>query len=78
MKLLIVLDRLGIPLIEIATSPDISNPEQAKEVALHIGDVLRSCDVKRGIGTIRQDVNMSIKETDWIRIEIKGFRNPHL
>lgn len=72
------LDRLGIPLIEIATSPDISNPEQAKEVALHIGDVLRSCDVKRGIGTIRQDVNMSIKETGWIRVEIKGVQEPAL
>jgi len=36
------LDRLGIPLIEIATAPEIKNPEQAKEVALHIGDVLRS------------------------------------
>jgi Glu-tRNA(Gln) amidotransferase subunit E-like FAD-binding protein len=72
------LDRLGIPLIEIATSPDISNPEQAKEVALHIGDVLRSCDVKRGIGTIRQDVNMSIKETGWTRVEIKGVQEPAL
>ena len=55
------LDRLGIPLIEIATYPDIKTPEQAKEVALHIGDVLRSCKVKRGIGTIRQDVNVSIR-----------------
>lgn len=72
------LDRLGIPLIEIATSPDISNPEQAKEVALHIGNVLRSCDVKRGIGTIRQDVNMSISETNWTRIEIKGVQEPAL
>ena len=54
------LDRLGIPLIEIQTEPDIKSPEQAKEVALLIGDVLRSCKVKRGIGTIRQDVNVSI------------------
>ena len=54
------LDRLGIPLVEIATSPDIKNPEQAKEVALHIGEILRACKVKIGIGTIRQDVNMSI------------------
>ena len=72
------LDRLGIPLVEIATSPDISNPDQAKEVALFIGNVLRSCDVKRGIGTIRQDVNMSIGETDWTRIEIKGVQEPNL
>ncbi len=67
------LDRLGIPLIEIATSPDIKSAEQAKEVALHIGDVLRSCKVKRGIGTIRQDVNISILSGN--RIEMKGVQD---
>ena len=54
------LDRLGIPLVEIATAPDIKSAEQAREVALHIGNILRSCKVKSGIGTIRQDVNISI------------------
>ncbi len=68
------LDRLGIPLIEIATAPDIKTPEQAKEVALHLGEILRSCKVKRGIGTIRQDVNVSINKG--ARTEIKGFQNP--
>ncbi len=72
------LDRLGIPLIEIATSPDIKTPEQAKEVALYIGDILRSCDVKRGLGTIRQDVNMSIAKAGGKRIEIKGVQEPAL
>ncbi len=67
------LDRLGIPLIEIGTAPDIKSPEQAKEVALIIGDILRSCKVKRGIGTIRQDINISIK--DHPRVEIKGFQD---
>jgi Glu-tRNA(Gln) amidotransferase subunit E-like FAD-binding protein len=67
------LDRLGIPLIEIATGPDIKSPEQAKEAALHIGDVLRSCKVKRGIGTIRQDVNISILGEN--RIEMKGVQD---
>jgi len=67
------LDRLGIPLVEIATAPDIKNPRQAKEVALHIGDVLRSCKVKRGIGTIRQDVNISILNGN--RVEMKGVQN---
>ena len=70
------LDRLGIPLVEIATSPDISSPEEAKQVALKIGEILRSCKVKRGLGTIRQDVNMSIK--DGPRIEIKGVQDPTL
>ncbi|MCK9595673.1 Glu-tRNA(Gln) amidotransferase subunit GatE [Candidatus Pacearchaeota archaeon] len=68
------LDRLGIPLVEIATSPDIRDAEQVKEVALHIGKILRSCKIKRGIGTIRQDINLSIKNGD--RIEVKGFQDP--
>jgi len=67
------LDRLGIPLIEIATAPDIKNPEHARETAEKIGMILRSTKkVKRGIGTIRQDVNVSIKGKN--RIEIKGFQ----
>lgn len=70
------LDRLGIPLIEIATAPDIKNPQQAKEVALHIGKILRSCKVKRGLGTIRQDVNVSIKKG--ARVEIKGVQKPEM
>lgn len=70
------LDRLGIPLVEIATSPDISSPEEAKQVALKLGEILRSCKVKRGLGTIRQDVNMSIKNGP--RIEIKGVQDPTL
>jgi len=70
------LDRLGVPLIEIQTAPDIKSPEQAKETALHIGDILRSCKVKRGIGTIRQDVNVSIPGHP--RIEIKGFQDPKI
>lgn len=71
-KKIFKLDRLGIPLVEIGTAPDIKNAEQCKEVALHIGDILRSCRVKRGIGTIRQDVNISIKNHP--RVEIKGFQ----
>jgi Glu-tRNA(Gln) amidotransferase subunit E-like FAD-binding protein len=67
------LDRLGIPLVEIATAPDIKSPEQAKEVALHIGEILRSVKVKRGIGTIRQDVNVSIEGGE--RVEIKGMQD---
>jgi len=68
------LDRLGIPLIEIATSSDIKNNEHAKEVASYIGMVLRSIPgVKRGLGTIRQDVNVSIK--NGARTEIKGFQD---
>jgi len=67
------LDRLGIPLIEIATDASIKNNEHAKEVAAHIGMVLRSVGVKRGLGTIRQDVNVSIQKG--ARTEIKGFQD---
>lgn len=67
------LDRLGVPLIEIGTAPDIKTAEQCKETALLIGDILRSCKVKRGIGTIRQDVNISYKNHP--RVEIKGFQD---
>jgi glutamyl-tRNA(Gln) amidotransferase subunit E len=67
------LDRLGIPLIEIATAPDIHAPAQAREVALFIGTLLRSLpEVKRGLGTIRQDVNVSIARG--ARVEIKGVQ----
>jgi len=67
------LDRLGIPLVEIATGPHMHTPEEIKEAALKIGEILRACKVKRGIGTIRQDVNISIKGSE--RVEIKGFQD---
>lgn len=67
------LDRLGIPLIEIGTKAEIRTPEMAKEVAKKIGMILRSTGkVKRGIGTIRQDINVSIR--DGARVEIKGVQ----
>ena len=67
------LDRLGIPLVEIATGPDFTDPYTPAEVALHIGRILRATGkVKRGIGTIRQDINVSIK--DGARQEIKGIQ----
>ncbi|MDD5331509.1 MAG: Glu-tRNA(Gln) amidotransferase subunit GatE [Candidatus Nanoarchaeia archaeon] len=68
------LDRLGVGLIEIATAPEIKDSEHAREVASIIGMILRSTGkVKRGIGSIRQDVNVSIKGHN--RIEIKGFQD---
>jgi len=68
------LDRLGIPLVEIGTYPDITTPEMAKKVARKLGMILRSTGkVKRGLGTIRQDVNISIK--GGARVEIKGVQD---
>lgn len=71
------LDRLGIPLIEVATGPDITSPEEAMEAALRIGTLLRATKkVKRGIGTIREDLNISIP--GGARIEIKGVQELRL
>ncbi|MAG47469.1 Glu-tRNA(Gln) amidotransferase GatDE subunit E [archaeon] len=68
------LDRLGIPLIEIATAPDIKTPEEAKEIAEHLGMVLKSTGKFRsGLGTIRQDLNLSIKNGS--RVELKGVQD---
>ena len=68
------LDRLGIPLVELGTAPDIRTPEQARETAERIGMVLRSTGkVKRGLGTIRQDLNVSVE--DGARIEMKGVQD---
>ncbi|MBE0517312.1 MAG: Glu-tRNA(Gln) amidotransferase subunit GatE [Methanophagales archaeon] len=68
------LDRLGIPLVEIGTAPDIRTAEQARNVAEQLGMILRSTGkVKRGLGTIRQDINISIEAG--ARVEIKGVQN---
>ena len=70
------LDRLGIPLVEITTGPDMKSPEEVKEVAERIGYLLRSTKkVKRGIGAIRQDLNIS---TDGERVEVKGVSRLNL
>ncbi len=71
------LDRLGFPLLEIATAPDMNTPEEVREVALRIGTMLRATrGVKRGIGTIREDINISIPEG--ARVEIKGAQELRL
>ena len=67
------LDRLGIPLVEVVTAPDIKNGEHAREVGLMIGDILRSCKVRRGLGTIRQDISISVNNGN--RVELKGVQD---
>lgn len=68
------LSRLGVPLIEIGTDASIENPEHAREVAERLGMLLRSTgNARRGLGTIRQDVNVSIEGGS--RVEIKGFQD---
>jgi glutamyl-tRNA(Gln) amidotransferase subunit E len=71
------LDRLGIPLVEIATAPDIHDPEQAERVAFKIGQLVRLTGrAKRGLGTIRQDLNVSIR--GGAKTEIKGVQHLYL
>ena len=72
-KVVFRLDRLGIPLLEVTTDPSMKHPEQVRDVAYQIGQVLRSTKVKRGLGTIRQDLNISIAEGS--RVEIKGVQD---
>ncbi len=71
------LDRLGVPLIEIVTDPVIYSPEEAVQVASAIGKLLRTTKcVKRGIGTIRQDLNISVGGGNVI--EVKGVQELQL
>ncbi|MFQ5759033.1 MAG: Glu-tRNA(Gln) amidotransferase subunit GatE, partial [Candidatus Bathyarchaeia archaeon] len=71
------IDRLGIPLIEVATAPVIYTPEEAEKTALAVGRILRATGrVRRGLGTIRQDLNVSIR--DGALIEIKGVQELEL
>jgi len=71
------IDRLGIPLIEVATAPVIYSPMEAQEVAFAIGRILRDTGrVMRGLGTIRQDLNVSIP--NGALIEIKGVQELEL
>ncbi|MHA1155626.1 MAG: Glu-tRNA(Gln) amidotransferase subunit GatE [Candidatus Heimdallarchaeota archaeon] len=67
-------DRLGTPLVEIATKTfNLDDPEEIKDIAKGIGRILRATGkVKRGLGTIRQDLNISIEKG--ARVEIKGVQ----
>ncbi|MDE1875657.1 MAG: Glu-tRNA(Gln) amidotransferase subunit GatE [Thaumarchaeota archaeon] len=68
------LDRLGVPLVEIALDPVSGTPEEIKNIALTLGRMLRATKrVGRGIGSIRQDVNVSIDGGGSV-IEVKGVQ----
>ncbi|MCP8308010.1 MAG: Glu-tRNA(Gln) amidotransferase subunit GatE [archaeon] len=67
------LDRLCVPLVEIALAPVEGSPEEIQEIALSLGRLLRATRrVARGLGTIRQDVNISIKGGKVV--EVKGIQ----
>ncbi|HET9008735.1 MAG TPA: Glu-tRNA(Gln) amidotransferase subunit GatE [Nitrosarchaeum sp.] len=68
------LDRLGVPLIEIALEPVEGDSKKIKKIALTLGRLLRSTKkVTRGIGSIRQDVNVSVKDGGGV-VEVKGVQ----
>lgn len=64
-------DRLGMPLIETVTGPDMRTPYEVAEVGWICAKLVRSTHkVRRGIGAARQDVNVSVEGGP--RVEIKG------
>lgn len=67
------LDRLGIPLVEIALEPVTGKPDEIMQVALTLGRLLRASKrVARGLGSIRQDVNVSVQ--NGAVVEVKGVQ----
>jgi glutamyl-tRNA(Gln) amidotransferase subunit E len=64
-------DRLGMPLMETVTYPDMLTPDEAAEAAHYLRFLARSTGkVRTGIGAAREDVNVSV--TGGTRVEIKG------
>ena len=67
------LDRLGVPLVEIALEPVMGKPDEIMQVALTLGRLLRASKrVTRGLGSIRQDVNISVQ--NGAVVEVKGVQ----
>ncbi|MEX0854595.1 MAG: Glu-tRNA(Gln) amidotransferase subunit GatE [Nitrosopumilaceae archaeon] len=67
------LERLGIPLVEIALEPVSAGPSEMRKIALTMGRLLRTTKkVTRGIGSIRQDVNVSVSGSGIV--EVKGVQ----
>ena len=64
-------DRLGMPLVEVVTGPDMRTPQEAAQVGEIIRRLCRSTGkVRTGYGAARQDVNVSVN--GGTRVEIKG------
>ena len=67
------LERLGIPLVEIALEPVNAGPSEMRKIALALGRLLRTTKkVARGLGSIRQDVNVSVNNSGIV--EVKGVQ----
>lgn len=67
------LDRLGIPLVEIVTYHNLTSPTEVVQAARTLGMLIKSSgSVRKGLGALRQDINVSIGEGD--RVELKGIQ----
>lgn len=67
-------NRSGSPLVEIVTEPDIASPDEARDFMkqlIRVLNYLEIFDINEGI--IKADANISIKETDYTRVEIKNI-----
>jgi len=72
-KIFFKLDRLGIPLVEIVTHHNLNTPTEVVCAARTLGMLIKSSGiVRRGLGALRQDINVSITEGD--RVELKGIQ----
>ncbi len=70
-------NRSGTPLVEIVTRPELSSPEEAREFMKRLRSILEYLKIFRPEGTIKADVNVSIREGGYVRAEVKnvtGFR----
>lgn len=80
---LIDFNRSSVPLVEIVSEPDIRSPQQAKEYAKKIREILRAldiadCDMEQG--GMRLEANTSLKESDAAelpkyKVEVKNINS---
>lgn len=74
---LIDYNRSGIPLCEIVTEPNLESPKEAREFMNKLVNILSYLEIFEANSTIKADVNISIKEKNFTRVEIKnvtGFK----
>ncbi len=71
-------NRSGIPLCEIVTEPDMTSPDEAREFMKRLRAIIQYLDIfDESVGVIKADANISIKESGYVRSEIKnvtGFK----
>lgn len=66
-------NRSGIPLCEIVTEPDLSSPEEAREFMNKLMNILLYLNIFQADSVIKADVNVSVKATNFARVEIKNI-----